>query len=100
MYNDIHTQQTQGTHVMRLKELVKKYGGTAIVITDAGNGCAYDERGQLEAYDEDIEKQYGSIIMYPLVVEHESASGNICRYTSDWIVEGTGDNPYRVKILF
>ena len=104
---------------MKLKKLVDKYGATCIVIIDAGNGSGgtaileineeiLGEYGDTEmrrvksgarAYEADnptSDTVLGAIM--EALPDYEPEDGRM--WASDWIIDGTGDNPYRYRILF
>ena len=94
---------------MTLGELVNTYGANGVVIEDAGNGCGGPSWLPL---DEMTDSQL-SIDMIPLdattaTCDDASRVGAMvtgdqrysAMYVSDWIIEGSGDNPYRYRIIF
>ena len=83
-----------------LAELVEEYGANVFVLADAGNGCGYGEAGRMVDFDEACADEYGDTEMTKLDAPHTSDDGSECLYASDWIVQGEGDNPYRVRIYF
>lgn len=83
-----------------LSALVEEYGANAFVLADAGNGSSYGEKGRLVNYDKLCRKVYGNTAMHKLKAPHMSDDGSECEYASDWIIQGDGDNPYRVRIYF
>lgn len=88
------------TKTTTLAELVEEYGANAFVLADAGNGCGYGEDGQLAMYDEAAADEYGETEMLELSEPHMSDDGQECTYASEWIEQGEGDNPYRVRLFF
>jgi len=104
---------------MKLKKLVDKYGANCIIIIDAGNGCG--GTAVLDIND-DILGEYGDREMRKVksgarayeagnpandtvlgairdaLPDYEPEDGKM--WASDWIIDGTGDNPYRYIILF
>lgn len=104
---------------MKLKKLVDRYGANCIIIIDAGNGCGgtavldiseeiLEEYGDTEmrrvksgarAYEADnpTSDTVLGAIRYAFA-DYEPENGKI--WASDWIIDGTGDNPYRYRILF
>jgi hypothetical protein len=103
---------------MTVRDLMEEYDGNGFVIIDAGNGCAGPM--WMQWYD-GVASEYGAIEMfaqaatdpaYPdwastdtlldvchmVIGKHYTSDGLI--YASDWIVTGSGDNPYRYRIIF
>ncbi len=86
-----------------LSQLVSEYDANAFVLADEGNGCAHGEAGRAVRCDNDdgaLLAQYGDIEMVPLDAPHISIDGLECSYASEWMIVGSGDNPYRVRVLF
>lgn len=91
---------------MKLKNLIEEYGATGFVLQDAGNGSATDN-GRFVNVDDGspddsgaLLAEYGDVELEELAEEHTSDDNVKCQYASEWIVEGQGDNPYRVRIFF
>jgi hypothetical protein len=83
-----------------LDALINEFGSNAFVIADAGNGSGFGEKGVATEYDDDAAASYGAVVLAPLAAPHTSDDGHECAYASEWIAQGTGDNPYRVRIYF
>ncbi len=98
-----------------LRELLANYSeANGVVIISAGNGCV----DAAWIWQDDCE-QYGDVIMHPAkpdddayddgtpgtlvsevlsIVDYYDGSDGM--WASDWIIDGTGDNPYRYRIIF
>ena len=91
---------------MKLKDLIEEYGATGFVLQDAGNGSATDNGRFVNVDDgssddsDALLAEYGDVELVELAEEHISDDNVKCQYGSEWIIEGTGDNPYRVRIFF
>ena len=83
-----------------MQSLVSEYGANAMVLADAGNGCGFGEQGCAVDWTDDMAAQYGAVEMLPLASAHVSEDGHTCTFASDWLVEGDGDNAYRVWLYF
>ena len=81
--------QTLGT-------LIREYTATGCIMEDAGQGSATSNGRWVDA--EDIQG-YLDVTLRPIPA-HVGAGGIVCHFASDWIVEGTGDNPYRIRFYF
>jgi len=81
---------------MKLHELVEEYGVNTVIYADDGNGCAFGTNGSLVDYTQD----FAGIDMHELDTQHLSDDEVICWYSSDWIITGSGDNPYKYKIFY
>lgn len=82
---------------MKLRELIEKHGAFWCIISESGDGSA-NSAGRFVHWDADADKKYGDTEMLP--VQHFSlrVAGVACSYSSDWIVDGEGDNPHRYRI--
>lgn len=82
-----------------LSQLIAEYDADGFVYCDAGNGAAYGEGGQFVRLDI-TDPQYADVVLTALDEPNTSDDGVECNYASDWIVSGTGDNPYRYRVMF
>ena len=83
-----------------LNELMQEYGANVFIYSDKGNGCGFGDDGQAMPYTTDMEQKYGVIEFHELSEPHTSDDGIGCKYASDWITVGAGDNPYRIRLFF
>ena len=88
------------TDTTTLSELIDEFSANAFILADAGNGCSYGEKGRAVDYDEACGMEYAETAMSKLDTPHISDDGFVCAYASDWIIQGNGDNPYRVRLYF
>lgn len=83
---------------MRLIELMQEFNTRTFVLANDRNVSW--KHGRTVEYDQDCHAVYGGTEMFVLDDPHISEDGSECLYASDWIVDGDGDNPYRVRIYF
>lgn len=86
-------------NITTLAKLVSEYSANAFVLADAGNGCGFGD-GRLVDYDDESAYEYGDVEMIELDAPHISDEGQECTFASEWIEQGEGDNPYRVRLFF
>jgi len=79
-----------------LGSLMREYTATGCILQDAGQGSASSNGRWVDA--KDVEG-YLDVTLHPISA-HAVAGGLVCHFASDWIVEGSGDNPYRVRFYF
>jgi len=84
---------------MKLRNLIKEHDATGYFLQDAGNGSS-TTNGDFRYIDDEALGMYGDVELEELNEPHVSDDGFYCRWASDWIIVGEGDNPLRVRILF
>ena len=104
---------------MKLRELMAEFDGNGFVLDDAGNGCA--GRTWIE-WDDDAAAEHGDTPMHVYDdndfvwddnAPHNDVFWQVAQdvadrqrtddhtvYASSIIVTGSGDNPYRYRIIF
>jgi len=85
---------------MKLVDLIAEYHAPGFVLADFGNGSSSGCKGQFVDLTPELLAQYGSTPMMQLPAPHMSADGVECNWESEIIVQGEGQNPYRVKLYF
>ena len=83
-----------------LSDLVEYYDANAIIMADAGNGCGYGSDGHMVEYCGECAEEFGDVEMAELAAPHISDDGHKCLFAFEWIIQGEGDNPYRIRIYF
>jgi len=79
-----------------LAELIREHSSTGAILQDAGQGSATLKGRFADAAD--LQAYMGETLRP--IPAHWSDDGLCCHHSSEWIVEGTGENPYRVRVLF